>query len=356
MNYPQRYPGGSGAFWSAFPFQFDNLEVVHLRHAFRNNIIMGGNPFGTGAALEASDAFSDNISDDSGLRLQLESRKSFLLGEPVVTEIKLYTTDMRGKQVHKHLHPNFNFVQVAIQKPGGELVVYHPPIDHCIEVETVELNESNPAIYESAYIGYDREKGLIFSQPGVYKLRGVYYALDGSIVLSDVITLRVRNPLSQDDEKVADLFLGDEQGMLLYLLGSDSDSLKSGNNAFEQVLEEYGEHSMSVYARLVKGFNSAREFKTIKPDYEIQVRKPNYDEAEKQLSAVVDASAEEAGVDNITLNMTMQRMANVQSSANKKKESRATMKRMVDIFEAKSLKSHVLSFIEGQAAEVTGKL
>ena len=354
MNYPQNYPGGEAAFWSVFPFQFDNLEVVHLRHAFRNNIIMGGNPFGTGAALE--DAFSDNISDDSGLGLRLEARKSFLLGEPVVAEIKLYTTDMRGKQVHKHLHPNFNFVQLAIQKPCGELVVHHPPIDHCIEVEKVELNESNPAIYESAYIGYDGEKGLIFSQPGVYKLRGAYYALDGSIVLSDVISIRIRNPLNEDDEKVADLFLGDEQGMLLYLLGSDSETLKSGNDAFEKVLEEHGEHSMAVYARLVKGFNSARPFKTIKPDYKIHVRKPDYDEAEKQLSAAVDASVEDAGLDNITLNMTMQRMANVQNSADKKKESRATMKRMVDIFEAKSLKSHVLSLIEEQAAEVTGKL
>jgi len=58
MNYPQRYqpssgPGGTAAFWSAFPFRFDDLELVHLRHAFRDNIIMGGNPFGTGAALIA---------------------------------------------------------------------------------------------------------------------------------------------------------------------------------------------------------------------------------------------------------------------------------------------------------------
>ena len=355
MNYPQNYPGGAAAFWSVFPFQFDDLEVIHLRHAFRNNIIMGGNPFGTGAAFEVSDAFGDNVCDDSGLKLQLEVSKSFLFGEPVVTEIKLYTTDTRGKRVHKHLHPNFNFVQVAIQKPGGEVVVYHPPIEHCIEVETTVLNEDNPAIYESAYIGYDRDKGLIFNQPGLYKLRGVYYALDRSVVLSNVITVRVRNPLSQDDEEVAELFLGDDQGMLLYLLGSDSEFLKGGNDAFDLVLDKYGEHPMAVYARLAKGFNSAREFKTIKTDYKVQVRKPQYNEAEKLLSAVVDASEAQAGVDNITLNMTMQRMAIVQLSANKKKEARATLKRMVDIFESKSLKSNVLSLIKEQVAEIKSK-
>jgi predicted negative regulator of RcsB-dependent stress response len=120
-------------------------------------------------------------------------------------------------------------------------------------------------------------------------------------------------------------------------------------------LDKYGEHPMAVYARLVKGFNSAREFKTIKTDYKVQVRKPQYDEAEELLSAVIDASEAQAGVDNITLNMTMQRMANVQFSANKKKEARATMKRMVDIFESKSLNSNVLSLIKEQVAEIRSK-
>jgi hypothetical protein len=317
---------------------------------------MGGNPFGTGAALEDPKALGDNVSDNSGLRLELEARKSFSLGEPVVTEIKLYTTDMRGKRVHKHLHPNFGFVQVAIQQPSGEVIVYHPPMEHCIEVETTVLDQGNPSIYESAYIGYDKDRSHIFNKPGLYKLRGVYYALDGSVVLSDVITLRVRNPLNQADEEVAELFLDNDQGMLLYLLGSDSKFLESGNKAFDKVINEYGKHPLAVYAQLVKGCNSAREFKTIKTDYKVGVRKPKYVEAEKLLSAVIDASEAEEGVDNITLNMTMQLMANVQSSADKKKEASATMKRMVDVFKKKSLKPHVLRLIEEQAAEITSKL
>ena len=89
MNYPWRYPGGPAAFWSQFPFQFDDLEIIHLRHAFRNNIIMGGNPFSVGAALEDPQAFNDPIKDDSGLELELRTRQSFAYGEPVVIEIKL---------------------------------------------------------------------------------------------------------------------------------------------------------------------------------------------------------------------------------------------------------------------------
>ncbi len=355
MNYPQRYPTGAAAFWAAFPFQFDNLEVIHLRHAFRNNIIMGGNPFGTGAALGDPEAFTDSVEDNSGLRLELEAPKSFAFGEPVVTEIKLYVTDTRGKRVHTHLHPNFCFVQVAIQKPNGVVVVYEPPMEHCIEVETTVLDEGQPSIYESAYIGYDKG-GHIFDQPGVYKLRGVYYALDDSVVLSNVMTLRVRPPLSPADEEVAELFLGDEQGMLLYLLGSDSEFLKNGNEALDLVLDKHAEHPLAVYAQLVKGFNAAAEFKTVTADYQVEVREPQHDETIKLLSAVIDASEAEKGVDNVTLNMTMQRMARTQAAAGKKKEAQATVKRMVDIFSKKSFTPHVQELIEAQAAALRAEL
>ena len=44
MNYPWGFPGGDVAFWNNFPFQFDPVEVSHMRHGFRNNVIMGGQP------------------------------------------------------------------------------------------------------------------------------------------------------------------------------------------------------------------------------------------------------------------------------------------------------------------------
>ena len=349
MNYPQNFPGGAAAFWAAFPFQFDNPEVKHLRHAFRNNIIIGGNPFGTGAALVDDAALSDSVTDNSGLRLALEARESFALGEPVVTEIKLYLTDTRGKRVHKHLHPNFGFVQILIQKPGGEVVPYEPPIEHCIDVETTMLDSDHPSIYESAYIGYGKD-GHVFDTPGVYKLRGIYYALDGSVVQSEVISLRVRTPFNTTDEEGADLFLGEEQGMLLYLLGSDADELQSGNEAFEQILEKHADSPLAVYAQLIKGCNAAREFKTITDDQQVSVRDPQPEVATKMLSAVIDASEGEGGVDNITLNMVMQRLTHAQIAAGDKKGARATIKRMSDTLPGKTARPHVKALIDSQIA------
>jgi hypothetical protein len=45
MNFPHYYPDGSSEYWKKFEFQFDDEEIIHLRHGFRNDVIMGGNDF-----------------------------------------------------------------------------------------------------------------------------------------------------------------------------------------------------------------------------------------------------------------------------------------------------------------------
>jgi hypothetical protein len=355
MNYPWNYPdGGAATFWSRFCFQFDDLEVIHLRHAFRNNVIMGGNPFIVGSAVEDPEAFSNPIEDNSGLRLELRAKGSFALGEPVVVEIKLATTDTRGVQVVKYLHPNEGFVQIGIKKPSGEVAVYEPLMEHCIAEGVTTLNDKQPSIYESAFISYGKG-GQYFDQIGAYQLRALYYAPGGSLVFSDVINLRVRSPHSDTDEEVADLLLGDEQGTLLYLLGSDSEFLKKGNEAFEKVLKDYPDHPLAVYPQLVKGFNAGRAFKTITEDKVLTVRQPRYSEAISLLSSVVDVSERGQGVDNITLDTTMIRMANNQKTSGDSKGAKETAERMLDIFSKKSLRPHIMQLIEEQARKIKEK-
>ena len=50
MNLPWRYyfsenSHGKKTFWEAINFEFDPLELMHLRHGFRNDVIFGGNPY-----------------------------------------------------------------------------------------------------------------------------------------------------------------------------------------------------------------------------------------------------------------------------------------------------------------------
>lgn len=352
MNYPWGYPDGAPAFWAAFPFQFSDPELIHLRHAYRNNIIMGGNPFGTGAALDDGEAFSDAVEDRSGLLFEIESKRMFALGEPVVVEFKLRGLDRRGVRVHKHLHPNLGYVQIAIQKPGGTLMAYEPSIEHCMAIETERLDDANPSIYDSAFIGYGKG-GMYFDTPGLYKIRAVYHALDGSRIASNTLTLRVRAPITREDEEIAELLSGDEQGMLLYLLGSDSEALVNGNDALQMVLEKHAKHPLANYVRLVKGVNAAREFKRMTADKRVDVRAPQIEESRNMLRALADASETPAGgVDNITLNQALRSLGRGQKLAGDTEGAQATHDQIVKLFRRKNLKPHVQKLIERQAAEM----
>lgn len=352
MNYVQNFPGGANAYWAAFPFQFDDPELVHLRHGFRDNVIMGGNGFFMGSAEFDRQPFNDQIVDNSGLKLELrvEEGKNFVQGEPVVVELKLSTTDLRGKRVHTRLHPNFGFVQLVIEMPSGNVLPFRPLVEQCLETETTVLDCDNLSIYASAYIGYGKG-GFYFDQSGLYHLRAIYHALDGSEVVSNVLTLRVRNPLDKTEEAIADFYSGHDQGTLFFLLGSDSKFLNSGNTALDNVIDRYSDHPLSVYAKLVKGVNAGRAFKTITEDKVLVQRKPDTNEAIKSLTEVVAASTksdgmQEGGVDNITLNMAMRKLARAQTSEGDLEKADKTLDDLVGYFRDRlHLKPHVISQI-----------
>jgi hypothetical protein len=325
MNYPWNYPGGGpSTFWSKFPFQFDNEEVMHLRHAYRNDIIMGGSNFAVGAAL-GREVMADPISDESRLMLTISThQRSFALGEPVVLELALTATDSRGRRVHTWLHPNCGMVKVVIRKPSGQVVAYEPLIDHLVGERETTL-ERDEVVMDSAYIGFGKD-GFYFDQPGHYRIRAAYAALDGSEVLSDMITVRVRYPVTAAEEELADLFMGEDQGALLYLLGSDADSLRHGNDAFDEVLSKYPKHAMANYARLVKGVNAGREFKTVSAGNEnrMTVRGAELNESARLLSAVADATV----LDPVSTQMVLSDLAMVQAKAGDEAAFKDTLGRL----------------------------
>ncbi|MBB5080302.1 hypothetical protein [Nonomuraea endophytica] len=343
MNYVQNYrPGGEQGYWSAFPFQFTDVELIHLRHGFFRDVAMGANAFGTGAA--EIDPFEQPVMDQSGLRLELRAKESFGFGEPVVVELKLGVTG-EARTTHSHLHPDTEFTQVCITQPGGRTVVYRPMMRHCVDASPdIRLDENNPAVYRSAYIGHGRD-GHYFQQPGEYQVRAQYIAGDGSRIVSNVRAVRVGYPVSADDHRVAELMLGEEQGKLFSLLGSDSPALRSGNDALDEVISRYGSHPLSVYARMVKGLNAEREFKDLTPAKNLRIRPPDTKESIEQLGVVV----RDASIDNITLNMVMRRLARAEARQGDLAQAHAVMDTMIATFEAKNLNPVVMRQIRRQA-------
>lgn len=329
MNYPWNYPGGAAAFWSAFPFQFDAPELTHLRHGFRNNVVMGGDPFGSHAALIDPAAVADPIRDDSGFRLEIQPHQpSYALGEPVVLNLALSVTDRRGKVAHPHLKPKASMTSIAIRKPNGDVVAYEPYIDHLMDSHPRFLADGE-VIEESAYIGFGAG-GLYFDRPGTYKVRAIYQAPDGSPVYSNVTDLRVRHPVTQTEEEMADLLIGEEQGALFYLLGSDSEALSSGNRAFDIVLDKHAKHPLADYVQAARGVNLSRTFVIVdetRPE-RAEVRQPSLEGAEALLTA---ATARDSRVDDISKVSFLKKLAAAQTKSGDEESAAATLNRAEDI-------------------------
>ncbi len=356
MNYPWYFPGGPATFWNAFPFRFDPVEVAHIRHGFRNNVIMGGNPFTVGSSLDRENgaAFEDNVENHSSLYLELETRPTYLLGEPICLETKLKTNSMKSIQVVNCLHADMGFVTIGIRKPGGEVVVYEPVAEKCVEPSFTVLNGQNPSIYESSYIGFSKD-GIIFDQIGIYQLKAIYYHTDGSQIISNTISLRVKNPVTAKDDEITELLLQDDVGLLMSFKGSDASYLSKGNDALQLLSEKYKDHPMAAYAQYVRGVNAQRTFKTITSEKVITVREPNYKLGEALLSEAIEKSKGAKGLDNISMNQAMQTLAKAYQRQGNKKAAEATVKDIVNYFTKLPIKEHVKERIRRQSSTLLAK-
>lgn len=365
MNYPWEFLpvgrlGGRTAYWEAFTFQFDAHELLHLKHGFRNNVIMGGRPFQGEGALRRPELFRDPDEDASGLGLRLEAPAILYLGEPVWVELRLALRGGEPREVHTCLHPSEGFVQIAIRKPGSEAVLFEPLVRRCRQLQTFMLDGEAPSLYETAYLGFGKG-GFYFSQAGLYEIRAIYKALDGSRVVSNTLRLRIRSPLSHEDDSMADAYLGEEQGLLLAFRGSDSDHLSQGNKTLRRVIEEHSSHPLASYARMVQANNLSREFKRVLPDGEVHTRPVQPKTAEELLKPVAeDFLSGRSRINNMVFGRTFRKLAQAQLNVGDSKGAKSTLARLRQHLvegrakdeEQPSFKPHVLRAIDRQAKAV----
>lgn len=307
---------------------------------------MGGNPFGTGAALEVTDEYSDRISDTGGLRLEIApSDDRPRLGTPVVLEIRLIAE--RTQQVHRRdqLHPKFGFVHVAVSRPRGDVVAYQPPIRHCVDPELVRSGHDDEQPI-SAYIGYDAAVGQVFEDPGTYRIRASYAAPDGTMIVSSTVALRVVAPRTSADEQAAELLLGDQTGMALTLLGTDSPHLSEGTNALETVLAEHAEHPGALYAQLALGTNAARPFLDVDAQGNVQVRQRDLARADALLGAAIDASRGDEGLDDLTVYDTIGYLASSHAAEGDDATARSMLRDGAELAASKDAPASVMESLE----------
>jgi hypothetical protein len=283
MNYPDLFPGGEPAYWPSFGFQFDDLEVAHLRHGFERNVIMGGTPFTAGAASKLAE------SSDPRLQMSLSAPASIMLGMPVTLALSLSATTARGVDVPVNLGPRSGTVDISIRTPAGDEFVFAPLLRHCRGDESMTLHAHDQPLRDFPFIHYGKG-GFVFDRPGVYGTRARLTNPDGSQVYSEPATITVGAPTSLADRTVADLVLGDDQvGKQLALLGSAAPELSRGDDTLQEIVSRFPRHPFADVARLVRASSLARDFKTVDADGEVTVRAADPVLAQVLVDEVFDA-------------------------------------------------------------------
>ncbi|WP_386376414.1 hypothetical protein [Streptosporangium lutulentum] len=390
MNYAENYPAGptataqqrEAAFYAAFAWTFTANELRHLRHGFYYNVVPGGYAWGVGTAHTVAQHDADSPGhrpalDDSdlpvqrgplttsvpladptppapsqsGLRLDLSGSGAFSHGEPVTVQIRLSLDGtLPQAEATPNLSPGSDNLTILITDPAADTRLFQPLARRCGSQERVTLDATTPALYESAYIGYGAA-GLTFTQPGTYRLQARYTAPDGSVIASPDHTIAVNAPVDDADKAAGDLLIGDQQGTLLALRGSDAPQLADGNAALDTLITDHPDHPLAVYALMAKGTNAGRDFLTLTPEG-IDVRAADTDTSITQLSTVVETTLDpgtDAGVDNITLNETMRTLARAHADGGDIKQADAVLDQLVEVFADKGVPETVLATIAEQA-------
>ncbi|MEU9958703.1 hypothetical protein [Streptomyces sp. NPDC050982] len=151
--------------------------------------------------------------------------------------------------------------------------------------------------------------------------------------------------------------MGEEQGKILALGGSDSPSLRSGNDVLQEVIEQHGTHPFAVYARLAKGLDFEHEFKSLSPDKsELTVRPPDPKSGIEQLTQVVKVSEQGSGVDNLTLNLATRRLARADARQGDLEEANSALDRLVRHFGTPAFKPYVVDAVRDQVDTTKARL
>jgi hypothetical protein len=193
-------------------------------------------------------------------------------GVPVTVDFQLSGTMREGRRAPSVLGPRPGNVEIAIRRPDRTVVAFEPLLRHCRADDVIVLRAADSPVRGSAFIHYGKN-GISFDRPGHYQIRARCAAPDGLFVLSNVVRIHVRPPITRADHHAAELALGDEQGALMSLVGSDAPELRQGKDALQTIIERYPKHPVSLVPRLIDATNAAREFKVVHRDGSVNVRR-----------------------------------------------------------------------------------
>jgi len=284
MNYDWKYDmrNGEDSFWSNFNFQFDDEELIHMRHGDRASVIMGGDPWASGTHMESAAEENIMAEGDVPIELLVRSKEYFEFMEPVSIELRLRNllTDL-PLTLDTHLNPEFGGVMVVIRRPDGRTLLYKPIMCKLGDPELKTLQpKGHPVSGSDRYSEFISltygTYGFYFDQPGEYMVRAIYQGSGDVLVTSNVHRLRIGTPLSKEDDRMAQDMFTYEVGMNIYLNGSRSPFLQKGMDKLQSVYERSKDSALGAKIAGMIARSLSRPFYRIS-DIEKPVLKKAYD-------------------------------------------------------------------------------
>lgn len=268
MNYDWRYDARNGddSYWADFRFRFDDEEMIHMRHGDRASVIMGGDPWGSGGHMEGPPSAMSQIDGEAPIELLLRSKEYFEFMEPVAIEIRLRNLlEDIPLSLDTRLNPEYGGVIVYIRRPDGRVVEYAPiscklGLPHIQTLKPLKGSiEGEDRFSEDVFLSYGTF-GFYFDEPGEYLVRAVYQGLGDLLIHSNVHRVRIGNPLSKEEDKIAQDFFSYEVGMNLYLNGSRSPFLAKGRDLLESIADRYKDTLLGAKVAITLAASEARPF------------------------------------------------------------------------------------------------
>jgi hypothetical protein len=271
MNYDWQYDNvhGKGAYWKSFPFRFDDEELIHIRHGNRPSVIMGGDPWPSGAGRAEAPPGAEQshvppaafvtVTGEVPLELLIRAQPYHEFLEPVSVEVRVRNLLPVPFSINSTLHPEFGNVSLFIRRPDGRLLQYMPITCKIAEERIKELapagaQDGSDRHSRTIFASYGRY-GFYFDEPGQYFVRAVYHGPGNMLIPSNVLRLRVGHPKTEDADRLAQDYFSYESGASLYLGGSQSQFLASGMDVLRGMIESQKDSlaAAKTAARIARG-------------------------------------------------------------------------------------------------------
>lgn len=220
MNYPWGYTGGGGgerSFWSSFRWEFDDVELLWMRHADRNAVIFGGRDWiGSNLSADLRPAFE---MPGPPLELEIQAPDVFDIGVPVRFGLKLTNTSAAPVEVVDRLDPEDGLLHVVMQRPNGDIVSFVPPVRRLMTPPAQFALAPGESTYASVGLSFGA-KGHQFTEPGEYLIRVYFPCFPIGFVATTARRIRIAHPLARRSEELVHLLTSPEAAMFMYYGGT----------------------------------------------------------------------------------------------------------------------------------------